>query len=350
MHKPTALFILTPGFPENESDSTCLPAQQNLIKSINKIYPGVKVIVFSFQYPFVKFEYTWQGNTVYAFGGQNRNGITRRVLWLKIMQQLNKLHQYYTVKGVLSFWCDECAYVASRFCRKFNYRHLCWLLGQDVRAGNRYVSKIHEPGKTFVALSDFASGMFKSNYNIQPIATVPPGINTCDFEENNTTRDIDLLAAGSLIPLKQFDIFIQIAAALKIKSPGITIVLSGDGPELQKLKSIAFEKGLAANIHFKGSLPHTALLQLMQRSKIFLHPSSFEGFGMVCAEALYAGAQVISFCKPMNRVIKNWHIAENTVDMQQKAMELLLNLPASEKILIQSADDSANTIMKLFCN
>jgi len=44
-------------------------------------------------------------------------------------------------------------------------------------------------------------------------------------------------------------------------------------------------------------LAHPELLEWMQRGKVFLHPSSYEGFGIVCIEALCSGAEVISFVK-----------------------------------------------------
>ena len=33
------LVILTPGFPSNEADTTCLPMQQNLVRSLKLMYP-----------------------------------------------------------------------------------------------------------------------------------------------------------------------------------------------------------------------------------------------------------------------------------------------------------------------
>jgi hypothetical protein len=36
---PPVLVILSPGFAANEADTTCLTSQQNLVKSLNKIYP-----------------------------------------------------------------------------------------------------------------------------------------------------------------------------------------------------------------------------------------------------------------------------------------------------------------------
>ena len=70
------------------------------------------------------------------------------------------------------------------------------------------------------------------------------------------------------------------------------------------------------NITFIGSIPHIEALAMMKRAKILLHPSNYEGFSTVCMEALYAGAKVISFVKPMAFDIKNWRIAGNVEEMQ----------------------------------
>ena len=53
----------------------------------------------------------------------------------------------------------------------------------------------------------------------------------------------------------------------------------------------------------------------MQRTKIFLHTSSYEGFSGACLEALYAGAHVISFCEPMKQKIDHWHIVKDEKEM-----------------------------------
>jgi glycosyltransferase involved in cell wall biosynthesis len=342
------LIILTPGFPQDESDSTCLPAQQNFIKAINKNYPEIKVIILSFQYPFTNSVYKWNGNLVYAFGGKNRNGLYRRLLWSNISKQLKKLLTQNEIKGLLSFWCDECALVASRFSKKYTIPHYCWLLGQDAKAGNRYVSAISNTENGFIALSDFIAAEFKKNYSIQPAVTIPLGINPCDFKTDEVERDIDILAAGSLIALKQFPVFLQVTAHLKNSFPNLKAVLCGSGPELAQLKAYAMQLGIAANISFTGELPHSELLQLMRRSKVFLHPSLYEGLGMVCPEALYAGAQVISFCRPMHGEINNWHIVNDVTEMRATTKQLLLHRPEPETVLFYTAEKTAKEIIRLY--
>jgi len=41
------LVILSPGFPGNEADSTCMPPQQIFVKALRAICPGLEIIVLT---------------------------------------------------------------------------------------------------------------------------------------------------------------------------------------------------------------------------------------------------------------------------------------------------------------
>lgn len=346
--KPNTLVIVTPGFPGNEWDSACLPAQQNLIRSINTEFPQIKIIILSFQYPYSKGKYKWNGNSVIALGGKNRGKLMRLILWRRAVTQLKLISRSYTIAGLLSFWCDECAFIANRFAKKNSLKHYCWLLGQDAKKGNRFVSKIAAPAQTFIALSDFIREKFNDNYNICPAHTIPIGININEYSTAIKEKDIDILGAGSLIPLKQYEIFIEIIAELKKTIPVIKAEICGTGPEYRKLQRLINILSLQQNIILSGEKTHEDLLDTMQRAKLFLHPSSYEGFGIVCIEALYAGAKVVSFCKPMHALIKHWHTVPNKKAMIEKAIVLLETQSPPEKVLPYSIDDTAKAVMKLF--
>jgi len=348
--KPPVLVILTPGFPANEADSTCLPAQQNLVLAVNKSFPKIKIVILSFQYPFIKKNYQWHGNTVIAFGGKNKGRLSRFIIWNSVWQQLKIIHKESTITGLLSFWGGECAFIANRFAKKKGLPHFCWLLGQDAKRENHYVKRLDTAGTNFIALSDFIQQEFYNNHGLRPETIIPIGINIHEYGEAIIKKDIDILAAGSLIPLKQYGIFIRVIAALKKEIPGIKAELCGAGPELNKLQNLINELSLQQNIVLDGEKSHREILATMQRAKIFLHPSSYEGFGMVCTEALYAGAQVISFCKPMNAAIQNWHIVKTENEMIERAGTLLNNLPDPEKILPYSIDETAAKLMQLFAD
>ncbi|HEY6064265.1 MAG TPA: hypothetical protein VIV35_11685, partial [Chitinophagaceae bacterium] len=102
-------IILTPGFPKDEADSTCLPLQQSFIRSLKDLYPQSEIVILSFQHPYHKIKYKWFDMTVIPFSGRNKGGLTRLILRKKINATLNELHQTKKITGLLSFWCNECA-------------------------------------------------------------------------------------------------------------------------------------------------------------------------------------------------------------------------------------------------
>jgi len=349
MNKADTLIILSPGFPKDEADSTCVPPQQVFVKNLKKTFPGLKIVVLAFEYPYKAAEYQWNGVKVFAFAGSNKGGVKRILNWRKIRGKLRQLHDGQHIIGILSFWLGDCALIGSRFAKRKNLPHFCWILGQDAKKGNRYVKLIKPQATSLVALSDFVAGHFGKNYGIVPQHVVPPGIDSEMFEKTSGHRDIDILGAGSLIPLKQFYMLIELVNSLKEKHPNIKATICGGGPEMKTLKTMIHDHGLDDQITLTGELPHPEVLKLMQRSKLFVHPSGYEGFGVVCLEALYAGAQVVSLVKPMKAEIKNWHIARSQSDMVDVVQELLNN-PAKDHTPVAPflIKDSAKAIMDIF--
>jgi len=322
-YKAKTFVILTPGFPKDESDTTCLPMLQSFIRSLNEKFPQLTIIILAFQYPYFKKTYQWCGNSVISFNGRNRGGLSKLFLMLNWYAALKKIHRADKINGLLSLWYAECALVGKRFADKYQITHHCWMWGQDAKKGNKYVPLARLKPHELIAFSDFLRDEFEKNYGIRPVHVITPGINEKEFSFSDTEKDIDIIAAGSLIPLKQYDVFIQIIAEIKKHRPLVKVVLIGEGREKNKLETLIAIQGLQSNIILTGELSHSEVLQKMQRARVFLHPSSYEGFGIVCIEALYCGAEVISFVKPMYTEIENWHIVTNKEEMIRKAIDIL---------------------------
>src|SRR4029077_10241981 len=103
----------------------------------------------------------------------------------------------------------------------------------------------------------------------------------------------------------------------------INAMLCGKGAQEMQLQKLILHYQLQNNILLIGEKSHPETLRLMQRTKVFLHTSNYEGFSTVCLEALYAGCHVISFIKPMQHNIDHWHIVQTKEQMLQKALYLL---------------------------
>ena len=190
---------------------------------------------------------------------------------------------------------------------------------------------------------------FEKNYGIRPAHMIPNGIDPRIFSEPVLERDIDVLGAGSLIPLKRYDLFLDIIKELKKQIPFIKAVLCGEGSEKQRLELIISAAGLQESVLLRGEQSHSTVLQLMQRSKVLLHPSSYEGFSGACLEALYAGAHVVSFCNPKDAWVRHWHIVDDKEHMIQQTREILLAPDIDHKpVLPYAMKNTAKSVMGLF--
>lgn len=316
------LIIITPGFAKDEQDSTCLPLQQQLILSFREVHPALNIVILSLHYPLHTQPYQWHGIKVIPFDGRGKGGLSKWLLRKKLLKTLDGIHTQSPITSLLSFWCGEAAAIAKSYADKYNITHRCWILGQDAKAGNPFVKRMKPKAGELVALSDFLQREFERNHGVKPASVIPAGINPRLFSPR-PQRDIDILAAGSLIPLKQFDVFIDIVARVRTVLPGVKVVLAGDGPERSALQASIKQLGLKETISMPGKLDYETLTSLMGRCSIFLHPSMYEGFSGVCLEALAAGAHVISFCRAMDAPIDQWHIVTSPEEMYNHVLDIL---------------------------
>ena len=326
-----------------------MPPQQVFVKSLIKHFPSLDIIVFSFHYPFFKSSYEYFGSRVISFAGKSKGGIRGWILRYKVWSALKKLKKRNIIAGLLSFWCGECALIGKRFAKKNSLKHFCWILGQDAKKDNKYVKRIKPDANELIALSDFIQAEFNLNHGVKPTNLIPPGIDPRLFHDTIKQKDIDVMGAGSLIPLKQYEVFIEVIQRLKTKISFLNAKLCGKGSQESDLRTLINELDVSGNLELTGELPHPEVLKLMQRSKVFLHPSAYEGFGVVCLEALHAGCHVISFTRPMKEPIAKWHVVNNKDEMINKALELLTDSTTNyEPVTPFVINETTRSIMKLF--
>ena len=273
-HKASCIVIVTPGFPENENDTTCLPAFQQFALALKQNFSELTFVLISLQYPFKKGLYMWNGIAVHAIGGKNKKHIfglnTKRLA----MQKLNGLQEIYTIKGLISLWCIDTALVANKFALRNNFKHLIWIIGQDAKPTNGFVKKIKPKPEQLIAMSDFLQEEFKKNHQIEPQHVITNGINPKLFEPLNVReRPIDVLGAGSLIPLKNYNLFIEVITEVVKNYPALNVKIVGDGEERKLLNDLIIQYKLQSTIELTGAKTHLETLNLMNQSKLFLHTS-----------------------------------------------------------------------------
>ena len=351
MNKPQDTFIiLTPAFAEYEGDSW-LPAPEQMVLALNRIFPSLKIVILTFHFPVqTSANYEWYGNEVITFsGGMKGSKLGSLLRWKCVWSQLNALRKSTHVVGIFSLFCSECAFVGHYFAKRYRMPHHIWVLGQDARKDNKQVRRIRPSADELVCISDFLVREFARNHHIRPAHMIPFGINAELYAQALETRRVDVLGAGSLIPLKQYNVFIDVVKKIAAVIPAINGLICGDGPEEKRLQAMIEASGLQQRLRLAGKQTHTELLQTMQRSRIFLHTSSYEGLGAVCLEALYAGAHVVSFCQPLDAAIPHWHIVQTADEMAAKAIALLQDDGLDHKpVLPYAINEIAMAIMRLY--
>ncbi len=344
-----SLVILTPAFPGDESETVWVRPKQLFVKKLQQSFPSLNVIVLSFNYPFHTKEYSWKGIRVASFNGMYTRKLRRLFLWIRVWRKLKRIRREQPILGIFSFWCGECALVGKYFAKRHGIKHFIWISGMDAKKENKLVKWIKPAENDLIAMSDFLANEFHTNHTIRPGYTIPIGIDPGEFRRFAGKRDIDILGVGTLNPFKQYDLFINVIKELSGPFPTIKAVICGEGTDRPRLEERIKRLGLENNISLTGLIPHPEVLQSMQQAKILLHPSSYEGFGAVCLEALYAGAHVISFCDPMQTKIDRWTIVNSVDEMTKRACEILGQDHINhDPILLYSMSDTAKAVMNLF--
>jgi glycosyltransferase involved in cell wall biosynthesis len=344
------LIILTPGFPESEQDTTCLPAFQQFALSVKKCFPQLEPIILTFQYPYTKREYVWHGIKVISLGGKNKPRAWRLLTWINAYLVLKTIKKKRKVIGLLSLWLTECALVGDYFAKLNKLNHYMWLIGQDAKTTNQYIKRIKPKGRKIIAMSDFLKEAFFKNHGQLPFMVAENGINESIFPPLNLdNRTIDILGIGSLIPLKNYKLFIEIIYEIKKTFPQIKAAIAGSGEEESTLKSLVSIYRLEKNIEFLGMLPHLKVFEVMNNSKLFLHTSDYEGNSTVLMEALYSGCYTFSRCSLSSKKVEHLFIRESKLEFVADMEELLSKKEINyTRIKFNTMDNTAKKIIDLF--
>jgi glycosyltransferase involved in cell wall biosynthesis len=127
-----------------------------------------------------------------------------------------------------------------------------------------------------------------------PVATVlygleaPPGAPERGSESDSPT----LLAVARLVRQKGLDVLLHAMRPIKDSVPDARLLLAGDGPERPALERLAHELGVADSVSFLGHREDVE--HLMRHAWILVHPSRWEGFGLVLLEAMKQGLPIVA--------------------------------------------------------
>ena len=96
------------------------------------------------------------------------------------------------------------------------------------------------------------------------------------------------VSVGRLVPYKGFHLTLQAMAASPVLRE-CDFVIIGDGPEKERLQTLAAELGLADRVTFAGWMPQEEVAGVLRASQAFVFPSLREFGGGVVLEAMASG-------------------------------------------------------------
>jgi glycosyltransferase involved in cell wall biosynthesis len=301
--------ILTPGFAVDEADTNCVPALQDFLLALRRQHPSVELTVFALRYPHTRQSYHWHGIEVKPANGRQSGFPASLLSWARLMQDFAGVMRRRPIQIVHSFWLGECAFLGERLSRLYGLPHVVTLMGQEVAVPNRYAGLLKSKRTTLVAVSPFQRAEFVKRTGCDAHHVIPWGLDAVSSEDP-VTRDIDVLGVGSLTDVKDFGTFLDVVAQLR---PSLSCRIAGEGPLRSALEEKA--RALGVNATFEGRVPREQVLRLMRRSKVLLHTSKFESFGLVFAEALASGMRIVSRPVGIAEPSETWAICQEPGEM-----------------------------------
>jgi glycosyltransferase involved in cell wall biosynthesis len=148
-----------------------------------------------------------------------------------------------------------------------------------------------------IATSASTARLLRADYGvaIERLSIVQPGTDRVVPRPRTPGAVVDLLAVGSVVPRKGYDLLV--AALARIAAPPWRLIIAGDrersAETVRQLDAEIARLGLAGRITFAGAVAPERLLQLYAGADLFVLASRFEGYGMAYAEAIAHGVPVV---------------------------------------------------------
>jgi glycosyltransferase involved in cell wall biosynthesis len=135
-----------------------------------------------------------------------------------------------------------------------------------------------------------------------PVPVVPNGIDLTRIAAvAPAAESSDVIFTGRLIREKNVDVLLRALVPIREEVPDLRALIVGDGPERPALEALARDLGLAGAVTFTGFLPdYNAVIAAMKASRVFVLPSTREGFGIAALEAMACGLPVVTTDHPGN--------------------------------------------------
>ncbi|WP_177162396.1 glycosyltransferase [uncultured Fusobacterium sp.] len=244
-------------------------------------------------------------------------------------------------------------------------KRVCWLHGEITKL-NKYEKRkkflrenLNKCDKVVCICEDMKNGVIKeipelkekleviyNPFDIEKIKIKSSDYSEIKDNEKNLLEDNYIIMVSRLDNVqKDFDTLIKAFKIVNQKRKDIKLYLLGEGPDREKIENMIKDEDLQEYIKLLGVKKNP--YPWIKNSKLLVHSSRYEGFGLVLVEALILGKVVISSnCKVGPREILNNGEYGSLVEvgdynaMAQEILELLQENPKKKEKYLSNIDKS----------
>ncbi len=269
-----------------------------LLANVLSEQPGMQVFILSKSMSGVSSFYSFHENIHcdvldrYRFHGLR--SLISNIFKLKKYLQTNKIDAVIVVDAALGLFTLPVQLISRK--RMYIYwdhfsttfsdgnKRMNWLRKLAGKMGNAYITLTEEDA---AAISKWTG---KKAICIRNFSPYPEASGSCDLSSRR------IISVGNIIPVKGFDMAIQIAAKVLSTHPDWEWQFYGDGPSLQSLMLQADQTSVKDRIRFCGRVHN--MEEVYRKAAFLVMTSRSEGYGLVLAEAQAFHLPTVAFDVP----------------------------------------------------
>jgi len=180
----------------------------------------------------------------------------------------------------------------------FNYLGYKGLIGKEIE---RNIASFKCPT---ISVSVMTANRFRTSFKKSVTTVIPVGIDISRIRSiPPSTQESDIIFVGRLIKEKNGALLVRAFHSLSTPHKNIRLVIIGDGPEREVITALIHDFSLNDRVSLSGFADeHDDLIARLKSSKVFVLPSTREGFGISALEALACGIPVVTVDHPANAI------------------------------------------------
>ena len=262
------------------------------------------------------------------------------------------VHSHYWLSGL----------IGDKISKKYNIPHIFTahsygeFLQLDTHLRTKSEKNIIQDATRVTASSKYEESLLTKKYDckVNVISTITPGLDKELFVKKENGRRNKILSIGRIQEQKGQKEIIQLFKIIEKQIPDAELCFIGgpsgnDGREyLDQLKHYVVSQNLEDKVKFVGALSPEEIVKQLNSSKLLVHNSQFETFGLVAIEANACGIPVVSSnTNTLSEIIENdinGYLSDSLFD--EGVIDFILKVLSSESYFENVSDQSVKAVEK----